>query len=279
MIQKRSQVRFWSAYARVYDGLLELRPYADLIAGATDALELDSEAVVVDLGCGTGNCMNAVLSSKGSKVRRIIGVDSSPQMLSTARRKLGSRPEVELVQESLLDWLEARPPRTVDAAISVNVLYTMGPADRQRFWEGLARVLTDGGSAVVVTTDRAGFGPVAREHLARVPVWRAFSFRLLAVLIMNMFIWLFESTEKYDPVDLDRLMAEAESAGLTVSRTERCYGGEEDGVDVMLVMEMQHIDLSAEVRGEAVDPQGEDRPAGRWSPEATGGAPAPQRTT
>lgn len=298
MIQKSSQIRFWSMYARVYDGLLELRPYADLIADSVGELDVGSESVVVDLGCGTGNCMNEVLDTAGPRVERIIGVDSSPQMLNVARRKLAHHPAVEFVNVSLLEWLTECPSGSIDNAISVNVLYTMGPADRKTFWEGLARVLSDRGNAVVVTTDRPGFGPVAREHLSRVPIWRAFSFRLLTVLIMNLLIWLFESTDEYDPVDLDQLVSEAQDAGLNVTETKRCYGGEVDGVDVMLVLVPDRIDLttasgsqvSAEIEagdgGTETAPEPEPEPeesVSRRSDRSLRGAKAsdrvPQRTT
>lgn len=275
MIQKRSQVRFWSAYARVYDGLLEFRPYADLIASAAGAIDVEPRSVVVDLGCGTGNCMNELLTANGAKVDRMIGVDSSPQMLAVARRKLAPHGQVELVQSSLLDWLDEQPSASVDNAISVNVLYTMGPDQRDRFWKGLARVLVDGGSAVVVTTDRAGFGPVAKEHFARVPIWRAITVKLLAVMFMNMIIWRFESTDEYDPVELDQLVSEAEAAGLDVTRTERCYGGEVDGVDVMLVLGSQRIDLSSGTDTEVSEQRRDVPSTGHRSGQSSPGAIAP----
>lgn len=236
MAQSRFQILFWSAYSRVYDGLLKLRPYADLVADSVDRLDVTEGAVVVDLGCGTGNCLNAVVAKYKGLPTELIGVDSSPQMLKTASRKLSSDRRIQLFNASLLDWLGDRSPDSVDAAISVNVLYTMQPSDRERFWTGLGAALKRGGSAVVVTTDRPGIGPVAKEHFAEVPLWRAFPPRLVAVLLMNMVIWMFESNSVYDPASLETLVSEAESAGLSVVETQRCYGGSVDGVDVMLVL-------------------------------------------
>lgn len=236
MPQKRSQILFWSAYSKVYDGLLNLKPYARLIADATDRLKLRDGAVVADLGCGTGNCIDEVLRKNPDRAMHVTGIDSSPQMLRAAARKLGDRPGVELVESSLLDWIEEQPAGSIDNIISVNVLYTMRAADRERFWAGVANALRVDGNAVVVTTDRPGIGPVAREHLSQTPIWRSLSPRLFAVLVLNMVIWLFESNSTYDPASLETLVEEAAAAGLRVTETRRCYGGEVDGVDVLLVL-------------------------------------------
>lgn len=236
MAQNRTQLLFWSAYSRVYDGLLKLQPYAELISESVDHLEVSEGSVVVDLGCGTGNCLNQIVATSGDLPAELIGVDSSPQMLKTAKRKLRQDSRVKFVNTSLLDWMHERSPSSVDAAISVNVLYTMQQTDRERFWGGLARVIRPGGSAVVVTTDQAGIGPLAKQHLNQVPLWRAFPPRLVAVLLMNMVIWMFESNSVYDPASLETLMSEAEAAGFSVIKSKRCYGGEVEGVDVMLVL-------------------------------------------
>ena len=237
MAQSGIDIAFWSAYSRVYDGLLKLGPYADLIADSVDRLKVTNGAVVADLGCGTGNCLNRVISTFGELPNELLGVDTSLQMLDSARRKLGHDPRVKLKEQSLLDWLDDRGVESIDCAVSVNVLYTMQHRERERFWKGLSKALRSGGNAVVVTTDRPGIGPVAKEHFSRVPLWRAFPPRLVAVLAMNMVIWMLESNDVYDPASLDTLVSEAESAGLTVVETKRCYGGEADGVDVMLVLE------------------------------------------
>lgn len=235
-MQKRSQILFWSAYSKVYDGLLKLQPYAELIVDAVDQLDIRDGSKIVDLGCGTGNCLNQVIRRYGDLPGSLTGVDSSPQMLKAAGAKLGSDPRVELLEGSLLEWLEKAPESSVDNFISVNVLYTMDAPVRKQFWTGISNALSPDGNAVVVTTDRAGIGPLAKQHLAQVPFWRAFPPKLVAVLLMNMVIWLFESNSVYDPVPLEALVMEAESAGLIVDSTKRCYGGEVDGVDVMLVV-------------------------------------------
>lgn len=237
MPQKRSQIMFWSAYSKVYDGLLKLQPYAELISDSVGSLRVEDGAHVVDLGCGTGNCLNEVVRKFGSGPGKLTGVDSSPQMLRSAGRKLGADPRVHLLNGSLLDWLNDCEADSVDNFISVNVLYTMGEDERKQFWNGVAHALGPGGNAVVVTTDRAGIGPLAKQHLQQVPLWRAFPPRLVAVLAMNMVIWMFESNSVYDPASLETLISEAEGAGLRVESTKRCYGGATDGVDVMLVLE------------------------------------------
>ncbi|MEI2638108.1 MAG: class I SAM-dependent methyltransferase [Microthrixaceae bacterium] len=136
MAQSGIDIAFWSAYSRVYDGLLKLGPYADLIADSVDRLKVTNGAVVADLGCGTGNCLNRVISTFGELPNELLGVDTSLQMLDSARRKLGHDPRVKLKEQSLLDWLDDRGVESIDCAVSVNVLYTMQHRERREVLEG-----------------------------------------------------------------------------------------------------------------------------------------------
>ncbi|MEP6629238.1 MAG: methyltransferase domain-containing protein [Lapillicoccus sp.] len=87
------------------------RPFADLLArvGATDP------RVVVDLGCGDGP-LTLGLAARWRDAR-IVGVDSSPQMLAAAR---------DLDTEGRVEWVEARAQEWVPADVGapVDVLVT-----------------------------------------------------------------------------------------------------------------------------------------------------------
>lgn len=239
----RSQKWLWSLYSRCYDGLLDFIPYRRLVDGAIDALEATSSHDAVDLGCGTGNGVSALLASAPGV--RVVGVDSSEEMLRVARSKLGSEPGVQLVLADLLDWLRRADTDSADRLLSINVLYTMSAAQRAVFWRESMRVLRPSGRMVVVTTDRPGIGPVIREHTRERSFLRSITPRLAAVIVMNLVIWVFETSKVFDPASVDVLGDEIAEQGAVVVHQQRCYGGEVDGVDVLLVVEPT-LDLRAD---------------------------------
>lgn len=81
------------------------RPFHDLMA----RVRAESPATVVDLGCGPGT-FTAVLKQRWPDAR-VVGVDSSPEMVAAAR----SVPGIELIQADVRDW---QPDRPVDVLVS-----------------------------------------------------------------------------------------------------------------------------------------------------------------
>lgn len=83
------------------------RPFHDLLA----QVRPDSESVrhVVDLGCGPGG-LTAGLARRWPKAR-IVGVDSSAEMIERARTQTGA----EFIQADLRDWIPEQP---VDVLLS-----------------------------------------------------------------------------------------------------------------------------------------------------------------
>jgi ArsR family transcriptional regulator len=111
----------------------------------------DADAVVADLGCGTGQVSAAIAPF----VDRVIAVDGSAAMLQAAKRRLQAFDNVELRRGDLeaLPVDEAR----VDAATLMLVLHHVsepGHALRE-----VARILKPGGKAIVVD-----MLPHDREH-------------------------------------------------------------------------------------------------------------------
>lgn len=68
---------YYSKYRRGYDPAV-----INWLAGA---FALDREAIVVDLGCGTGQLAIPI----GARVRAVVGIDPEPQMLSLAAAEAG----------------------------------------------------------------------------------------------------------------------------------------------------------------------------------------------
>jgi len=266
--------RLWSVYSRFYDGLLDLVPYQELLDDAVRELDAGAGDTVVDLGCGTGNVAAAVLRAQPTV--ELVAVDSSADMLEVARRKLHSHPGARVELADVNEWLSRSPSSSADRVVSVNVLYTFDEDSRTTFWSEALRVLAPGGRLVVVTSDRAGIGPVVREHYRRRgSVRRALTPRLAAVGLLNLVIWLFESEGVFDPVPVETLRQECERAGGAVVSSWRCYGGADDGVDVTMVVEPA-IDLH-EAADRPIDLTGADRPqTGSGShPTTTAAAPDP----
>ena len=62
-------------------------------------VQLAEAKVVYDLGCGPGNSTELLIEAFPTE--RVVGVDSSPDMLAKARKAL---PNCEFVQEDLETW-------------------------------------------------------------------------------------------------------------------------------------------------------------------------------
>jgi ArsR family transcriptional regulator len=139
--------RFFAGAAGAWDRLRAEVYGGGLAAEALLAL-LPGEWTVADLGCGTGS-LSAALAPR---VRRVIAVDRSAEMLRAARRRLGQAANVEIHEARL----EALPlaDACCDAALAVLVLSYLessAPALREA-----ARILRPGGRLVVVEAARHG---------------------------------------------------------------------------------------------------------------------------
>lgn len=142
-------VRYWNGRARSgYD----TQPGQDAAADRWGAVlgplvrELvGPSADVLDAGCGTGFCAR-LLAADG---HRVVGVDTSEEMLGVARERA---PEVRFVVGDA-GALDGFGP--VDLVVTRNVLWTLpDPAAALRSWAGVLR----GGGSIVVSDARWGAG-------------------------------------------------------------------------------------------------------------------------
>lgn len=226
--QSVPQRLLWHAYAAVYDGLLGLVEYRRLIERVTDAAEVEPGASVVEVGCGTGNVL-ASLARRGPV--DVLGIDSSPAMLARARGKLRS-PQVRLVQGDLVAELSKLPSHSVHRLVAVNVLYAL--PDRSAFWRQAARVVTPGGAVIATQCDRPGFLPLLREQLAAYG-WRGLLRpKLVAVAAFDCVIDAFARNRRFSFCGYDAIAQEARDGGLAAEYLGRCYGGPEDGVNILV---------------------------------------------
>src|SRR5918999_1652689 len=133
---------------------------------------IDPDLVVGDLGCGTGQLTETV----APYVKRVIAVDSSPDMLDAARQRVAGAPNVDLRQGEL----ESLPldAGELDAAMLSLVLhYSPSPA---RALADVARSLRPRGRVLVVDMlphERQEY----QQHMGH--VWLGFSERQMSRLL------------------------------------------------------------------------------------------------
>jgi ubiquinone/menaquinone biosynthesis C-methylase UbiE len=225
----------WRRYARTYDALEGLVGYREMLDAVVELVGDVQGKCVVEVGCGTGNVLTRLLERRPAT---LTGVDASPDMLAPARGKL-ARSETDLtvglVIADAVVGLSALPARSVDVLVVSNVLYAL--PDRSSFWDQVARVLVPGGRLVISNPDRPGFLPVIRQQWReRGP--RGFAdLRLLEVFVLNVVIDLVAKTGRYEFLSWENLATEAAESGLPVAALHgRCYGGTEDGINVLGVL-------------------------------------------
>lgn len=115
-------------------------------------LHLSGSETVLDAGCGSGRVTEMLLERLPHG--GVIAVDGSESMVAAARRRLGDRAEVRL-----LDLLALTVDRPVDAILSTATFHWI--ADHDTLYARLRAALRDGGRLVAQC---GGEGNVAHVH-------------------------------------------------------------------------------------------------------------------
>lgn len=132
----------WSAqqYTQFEDD--RTRPVRDLLA----AVPTPDPRRVIDLGCGPGNSTELVAARFPQA--QVIGLDSSPDMIEAARRRL---PHVRFELADILQWSDPNP---FDVILANAVLHWL--PDHAALLSRLVAKLSDGGSLAVQMPDNLG---------------------------------------------------------------------------------------------------------------------------
>ena len=202
-----NQAQEWNA--GLYD-----QKHAFVFAYGQDLLALlnpQPGETILDLGCGTGH-LTQQLAQAGA---RVIGLDSSPQMLATARQQY---PDIEFIQA---DASAFALPVACDAVFSNAVLHWVKRADEAAAC--IARALKPGGRFVC---EFGGHGNVANIVDATQTVLRAYAQREVA------HPWFYPSIGEYASL-LERHGLEVRQAWL-FDRLTKLEGA--DGMRNWLVM-------------------------------------------
>jgi trans-aconitate 2-methyltransferase len=105
------------------------RPFFDLLS----RVGADDPGFVADLGCGPGN-LTAVLAGRWPRAR-VLGLDSSPEMISAARAELAGRDNLAFELADITAWQPAQP---VDVLMSNAVLqWVPGHLELVRSWPAM----------------------------------------------------------------------------------------------------------------------------------------------
>ena len=129
----------WSAstYLRFEDE--RTRPAADLLA----RVPVGEPKRVVDIGCGPGNSTELLVRRFPSA--EVSGLDSSPDMLAAARKRL---PDLAFEQADIAGWSPARAPDVVYANAALQWL-----PDHGTLFPRLLRLVAPGGALAVQMPD------------------------------------------------------------------------------------------------------------------------------
>jgi SAM-dependent methyltransferase len=99
---------------------------------------------VIDLGCGPGFPITAVLVEEGLQV---FGVDASPSFVAAFRRNLPGTP---IVCESVLD--SSLFDRTFDAVLSIGLIFLLKTEEQHRLIRRFADILVPNGRLLFTST-------------------------------------------------------------------------------------------------------------------------------
>jgi SAM-dependent methyltransferase len=221
----------WQTYAHLYDGLLDVFAYRDMIDQVCGLADCDGR-MVLDAGAGTGNVTLGLLRAGAA---RVVSVDASANMLAHARRKLadgvaGGR--VRIVHDDAVAAMAGLPAGGVDRITAVNVLYAL--TDRGAFFRQARRILAPGGFIVAAHTTRSGSGPIVREQFRRGGIRGCLRPRLIGIAAIDLVIDLLARGGRYDFAPVAVLAREAAAEGLTrTTSLGRCYG-DDGGVNELL---------------------------------------------
>ncbi len=133
----------WDEFSRNYDDIFLGDPlYVDTLALIVELLGDANGKMLLELGCGTGNIIEAVL--KGNPEAHVVGVDPSEGMRARCGAKFpcDERVEVEAGDALHLPFADGH----FDFIVSNYTLHHLAPEERESCAREMARVLKPGGT-------------------------------------------------------------------------------------------------------------------------------------
>ncbi|MCP5463831.1 MAG: carboxy-S-adenosyl-L-methionine synthase CmoA [Deltaproteobacteria bacterium] len=116
------------------------------------ALRFANKQNIVDLGCSTGNTLLAILARQNTNPAKLIGIDSSKEMLSQCEKKLHphlSQNEIKLQQDDITDANFKLPVNTSVVILNL-VLQFVRPVNRLAVLQNIHADLAKQGCVILV---------------------------------------------------------------------------------------------------------------------------------
>lgn len=111
---------------------------------------------VVDLGSGTGELCRL---ARQAGARSVLGVNMSQEEIDFARQRV----DAQFVRQNISEFLEQRPPASIDRIFALNILEHLGIDPLVRVLEGAYRSLRPGGQLVAMVPNATSpFGSMTR---------------------------------------------------------------------------------------------------------------------
>ncbi len=144
-MSQRSHAEFTGRAVRHYDlvmDLLLLGRYQSFIEQAIQRMDLQKGDVILDLGSGTGRNVCVMLETLGP-TGRVVGVDSSRDMVREAQERCSAYPHVAFLNRRIEEPLPFR--NTFDKACLAFTLHSLEDGDKERVLGNVHRALKRGG--------------------------------------------------------------------------------------------------------------------------------------
>jgi ubiquinone/menaquinone biosynthesis C-methylase UbiE len=144
-MSQRTHGEFTGWAARHYDLLMDLLlmgGYQSFVEQAIHGMDLQKGDAVLDLGSGTGRNVCIMLKALGPE-GRVVGVDSSPDMVQQAQERCRTYPHVEFLRGRIEEPLPFH--EEFDKVFIAFVLHSLEDDDKERVIANAHRALQSGG--------------------------------------------------------------------------------------------------------------------------------------
>jgi len=112
----------WNFYAQAYDVINKNIPYLKMLDEIIQEMDIRGSLKMLDAGCGTGNLVKKI--SNISFNSKMVGIDSSDEMLGRAKKKCLNNHNVNFQLADLNRKLDFSD-QSFDRIVSVNTLYAL----------------------------------------------------------------------------------------------------------------------------------------------------------